>query len=431
MRSAWLVSISSAFCVFSFAVLVGVIAGPGCQTRCFNAFDCGPGSFCSVEGRCETECFTDENCREPVECIDNPAGCRPKGLICNAQGKCTGNYRLSDNGPVRDVNVREIPAEIDGWDDPPGTGAAFIINRLAVASEGRGFDVDGECGDDGCVDNYLWSLGDFANDQIQQGLDNGQSLLLVELAGLDQPFVGNDRSLSLKVYSALDADSIFFAGNNFQPADGQSGCCEFRINPKSLGGFPRVARARAPAEIDGGRIRSLLPVTVDFVLAVGSQPHPEVRLERVKISGRVTSDLQKFSDGLLGGAVPVNNLAQIENPYCITESARCPRRFNRGSTMMDLVSFMLSPRPDIDLDGDGLECVFDTDGDSSIDTCCNGDSGGGDACPVDGRCPTDPILPLVSGRPDWQCALNPNIADGYSLAFTFTAVAASIVGIGR
>lgn len=430
MQRAWLLPLSSAFCVASVAVLAGVIAGPGCQTRCFNAFDCGPGSFCAPDGRCETECFTDLDCREPIECADNPAGCRPKGLTCTGQGKCTGTYRFPDEGGGREIDLQEVPDEIDGWDDPPGSGAAFIVDSIAIAQEDRGFDLDASCTEEGCVDNFLWRLGDLGNDQIRQGLLGGESLLLLELAGLDEgPFRGRDESVTVKIYGARDADDPFFPANNFSVPEGQSTCCEFRINPKSLTGFPRVARARAPAEIERGKIRSLLPVPIEFTITVGQPPHPEIRLEQVRVSGRVTSDLTKFNDGLLGGAVPVNTLAQTENPYCKTVSPRCPIQFT-DSTLIDLVSTLLGPRPDIDLDADGVECIIDTDGDGSVDVCCDGDPSGVSSCPVNGRCNRE-VLPLVAGRDPWQCALNPDIADGYSVGFTFTAVQATIVGIGQ
>ena len=431
MQRAWLLPLSSAFCVTSLAVLAGVVAGPGCQTRCFNAFDCGAGSFCAPDGRCETECFTDLDCREPIECSDNPAGCRPKGLTCNGQGKCTGNYIFADNGPVRDVELQEVPDEIDGWDDPPGSGSAFIVDSIAVAQEDRGFDLDSSCDENGCIDNFLWRLGDLGNDQIRQGLLGGESLLLLELAGLDQPYMGRDPSVTVRIYGARDADDPFFPANNFKVPEGQSSCCEFTINPKSLTGFPRVARARAPAEIERGRLRSLLPVPIEFTITVGSPPHPEIRLEQVKISGRLSSDLRRFNDGVLGGAVPVNTLALTENPYCKTVSPRCPIQFTE-STLIDLVSTLLGPTPDIDLDGDGLECIRDTDGDGSVDVCCEGSLSGGTSCPLNGSaCPTSEVLPLGQGRPAWQCAQNSNIADGYSVAFTFTAVKASILGIGQ
>ena len=431
MQRAWLLPLSSAFCIGSLAVLAGVVAGPGCQTRCFNAFDCGPGSFCAPDGRCEIECFTDQECREPIECRDNPAGCRPKGLTCNSQGRCTGSFRFADNDEGSAIPLQEVPAEIDGWEDPPGAGSAFIIDSIAVAQEDRGFDLDGRCDEENCIDNFLWRLGDLGNDQIRQGLLGGESLLLLEVAGLDEPFRGRDESVTVKIYGARDADDPFFPANNFRVPEGQSTCCEFRINPKSLTGFPRVARARAPAEIERGRLRSLLPVPIEFTITVGVPPHPEIRLEQVKVSGRMASDLRRFNDGLLGGVIPANTLAQTENPYCKTIGPRCEVQFAQ-STLIDLVSTLLGARPDVDLDGDGIECIIDTDGDSAVDICCNGNALGGDPCPnASNICPGGEVLPLSEGRPAWQCALNPEIADGYSVAFTFTAVKATILGIGQ
>ncbi len=431
MQRAWLLPLSSAFCIGSIAVLAGVAIGPGCQTRCFNAFDCGPGSFCAPDGRCETECFTDLDCREPIECADNPASCRPKGLTCNGQGKCTGSYRFPDAEPVRDVQLPDVPDEIDGWDDVPGTGAAFIVDSIAIAQQDRGFDLDLTCDGEQCIDNFLWRIGELGNDQIRQGLLGGESLLLLEIAGLDQPFRGRDPSVSLKIYAARDADDPFFPANNFRVPDGQSTCCEFRINPKSLTGIPRVARARAPAEIERGRLRSLLPVPVEFTMAVGSPPHPEVRLERVRVSGRVGSDLRRFSDGLLGGVIPAATLAQTTNPYCRGTGFQCPVQLSGESSLIDLVSSFLGPQPDIDLDGDGLECIIDTDGDADVDLCCDGVGALGNSCPSGGICPGEEVLPLSPGRPAYQCALSPQMADGYSVALTFTAVKATILGIGQ
>jgi hypothetical protein len=44
-------------------------------------------------------------------------------------------------------------------------------------------------------------------------------------------------------------------------------------------------------------------------------------------------------------------------------------------------------------------------------------------------CPGREIAP-INPQP-WSCALHPQIADGYSVGITFTAVAATIVGVGQ
>lgn len=430
----WLIPVASAFAASALVTLSSITLGPGCQTRCLTNFECGDGSYCSALGRCETDCFTNLDCRQPAECDDNPSVCQPRGFRCNSSGRCVGSFL-----PPRDERTQEpgpdmgTPDELQGWDEDPGFGRAFIVNAIAIAGQDRGFDIDGNCApdDSGCIDNILWQLGELGNDQIRQGLLGGESLLLVELAGLDDPYKGEDESLTVKIYGARDADDPFFPANNFKVPPGHTTCCEFKINPQSITGPPPQARARAPARIEHGRLFSLAPVPIQFTLTVGVPPHPEIRLEKVLISGRVPSNLKEFSEGLLGGAVPINTLAQTENPYCKTVSPRCTVQFT-DSTLIDLVSTLLRPEPDIDLDVplDGIECVLDTDGDGRIDRCCDGNGFGSCRDPSYECSRQPPVLAVESDRP-WTCALNPKIADGYSVAITFTAVASTIVGVGQ
>lgn len=429
----WLIPVSSAFAVGAALTLAAFAVGPGCQTRCFNDFDCGQGSFCTPLGRCETECFTNYDCRTPPECADNPAVCQPRGFLCNSSGRCVGSYSLPQDNRQQVGEDPNLPTTLEGWDDAPGTGQAYIVNQIAIAGANSGFDIDGNCDiltNDGCVDNILWQLGELGNDQIRQGLLGGESLLLLELAGLDDPYRGDDDSLTVKIYGARDADDPFFPANNFKVPPGHTTCCQFKINPQSINGPPDQARARAPARIERGHLFSLAPVPIQFTLTVGVPPHPEIRLEKVLISGRLPSNKADFSEGLLGGAVPINTLAQTENPYCKTVSPRCTVQFT-DSTLIDLVATLLRPQPDIDLDLplDGLECVIDTDGDGRIDRCCDGN--GFNPCKTaSDQCSSSEASAVEPGKP-WSCALNPRITDGYSVAITFTAVAAEIVAVGQ
>ena len=73
--------------------------------------------------------------------------------------------------------------------------------------------------------------------------------------------------------------------------------------------------------------------------------------------------------------------------------------------------------PALDVDQDGLECLLDTEGDGAVDFCCA-------AC-TDREC-SGSAIPATGDQP-WTCALN--VTDGYSAAFTFTGVDATIVGV--
>ena len=424
---------ASAFAASSFAILAGMWAGPGCQTACQGDFDCIGSGYCDqVTGRCQRDCFTDEDCRNPPECRENPTACKPLGLYCSGSGRCRGASDIPfGEGLVTEAPRGGGPRSIEGWDDPPGAGYAFIVEQIALADRDRGFDVDGECTVDGCVDNVLWPIGDLANDQIRQGLLGGESLLLIEFAGLDDaPYTGYDESFTVKIYGAEDADEPFFAANNFTVPPGHDTCCEFRINAESLVSPPAQARARAPADLDRGGFRSLAPVPIQFTLTVGQEPHPVVRLENVLLSGRIGRDIGTLEKGLIGGALPATTLFNTQNPYCKSQNdPRCPGQFS-DSTLLDLVVSLLGPQPDIDLDLDGAECLYDIDGDSTIDRCCDGRGLGVQCDFASNNCRGTEVPPADQSNPA-SCAATPQIDDGYSLAIEFSAVRARVIGSGN
>jgi hypothetical protein len=422
-RSAWMVPLSAAFAMSAGFTLVMVGTAPGCQTRCVSSNECGTQAFCNAEGRCETQCFTNEDCREPPDCRGNPSACECRGLLCNSSGKCVGRCVGAREGGSLEGPGASLPSELEGWDSAPGFGEAFIVETLAIADESVGFNIDGRCrGTGDCIDNSLWQLGQLGNDQIRQGLRSGETLLLVELAGLNDDFGrngGNDDSLTVKFYGGRDADVPFFPANNFQTPPNGGDCCQFKINPQSVAGVPPQARARAPARLLRGRLESLVPVPIQFTLTVGVPPHPEIRIEKVLLSGRVAANLSRLSDGLIGGAVPVNTLAQTDNPYCKTLNSLCPRALP-DSTLIDLIASILQPDVDLDIPPDGLE-LLQGGSDGRIERCYDGCAGG---CMGQIIQPIDPMEPHT-------CALQPEIADGYSIGLLFEAVGAQILGVGQ
>lgn len=428
----WLVPSSTAFAVLGLATLAGVLAGPACQTACQGDFDCLGAGYCDqVSGRCARDCFTDQDCRNPPECRDNPTACKPLGLYCAGNGRCRGPTSIDFEGVSRAAPRGGGPRSIEGWGDPPGSGYAFIVDQIALADAGRGFDIDGLCDAQGCIDNAVAPFARFANEQVRQGLLGGESLLLIEIAGLDDdPYTGYDESFTVKVYGAEDADEPFFPANNFTIPPGFDTCCEFKINGESLVSPPPQARARAPAELDRGRFRSLAPVPIQFVLTVGRPPHPIIRLENVLLTGRLGRDLTTIEDGLLGGVITASTLSAISNPYCQARTNDCPLTLqDRESSLLDLIVALLGPQPDIDLDLDGLECLLDTDGDGAIDRCCDG-RGPGSRCDTALGCEGAEVPPSDADDPS-SCARPVDLADGYSLAILFSALRARIVGAGE
>ncbi len=409
------------------AALAASVSGTGCQGACQGDFDCLGAGYCDrASGRCERDCFVDQDCRTPPACRDNPSACRPLGLFCSGSGRCRGSVNLDFEGTVAEAPRGGGPRRIDGWDDPPGSGYSFIVNTIALAPADRGFDIDGRCTAAGCIDNALAPLATEANEQIRQGLLGGESLLLLELAGLDDdPYTGFDESFTVKVYGAKDAENPPYPANNFSVPAGGDSCCEFLVSGPSLVSPPPQARARSPTQLERGRFRSLTPVPIQFTLSIGSPPHPVIRFEQVRMSGRLDSGLSSITDGLLGGALPINVLYAVDNPYCKTESARCPDGF-AGSSIVDVMVNLLNRQPDLDLDGDGPECLYDLDGDGTVDRCCDG-AGRGSTCSTIPSCPGREVSPLDEGNPG-SCARSPRMADGYSFALTFTAVRARVLG---
>lgn len=428
----WLLPATSTFAALGIAAFAGVWAGPGCQGACQGDFDCVGAGYCSAAGRCERDCYTDEDCRNPPICQENPTACRPLGLFCSGSGRCKGSTTLDfEGGAVRTAPGSTVPTEIHGWHSPPGVGYAYIIKQIALADEDRGFDIDGQCDENGCIDNALHPLGKLANDQIRQGLLGGESLLLLELAGLDEcPFTGDACSFTIKIYGAEDADEPFFPANNFTTPKGHTTCCEFKINDQSLDSPPPQAKARAPATLDHGLFRSLQPVPIEFTLTVGAEPHPVLHFEKVLLSGWLASDLSTIDDGLLGGAVPVRTLYETENPYCRMENQLCRGIELEDSTLLDLVVNLLVHNPDIDLDYDGQECLYDISGGKGIDRCCDG-AGLGTVCDPNGQqCIGATVPESIPGNAS-SCALSYRMNDGYSLAIAFSALRARIVGTGQ
>lgn len=314
--------------------------------------------------------------------------------------------------------------EADEWDEPPNTGLLFVLDQIQIAPAGRGFNVDRRCkaiGD--CLDNALAQLGAYTNDQIRQALLGGETLLLLELAGLDHPGdLVADTALTVKLYEGRDFDVPFFPANNFQAPAGFTRCCEFLIDAGSLEGSPATARARIPAALEAGAVKSLAPGDVGLwgalpVLgmfwAETSTGAPQGALRNAQISLNLEAndrgDVVRVVDGLLGGVILARELALSPGYGCGSFNAACPSPDMR---VLESIYKSLGP-PDVDVAQDGFE-VFHTSPEGLIVECLDGD---GSAIP-----PVDPARPA-------SCAESERVDDAYSVAYTFSAIAAKVKGV--
>lgn len=385
---------------------------------CTDPCDCPLGQTCTDEGVCLPSCVGPEDCPTPV-CSDDDPCCSTTPACTNGQCGAT---------PVPQSMCGPPPAMPDGWDAPPGTGRVYVVSRFALAAEPL-VDVDGRCRDDGCAENRFGRFGPLLNDQIRQTMLGGKALIALEIAGLDADYAGFDNSVTVKLYTVVDADDPYFPANNFETPEGQTTCCEFLLRAESLSGGQ--ARHRLPAQIRRDRLVTLpvestsveidwggLPLDTDD----GLWPARPMAFARPQMQLNLP-DLDRIEDGVFSGMIPPAWLATTRNPFCRVPTPNCPAAFPESASLLELATTLLGG-PDVDLDGDGLDCYGDQDGDGALDVCCPRHDqpvcGMGDCVSPVG--PTDPARPF-------SCAENELMRDGYSASFTLTGVPARIVGV--
>jgi hypothetical protein len=186
----------------------------------------------------------------------------------------------------------------------------FVVDSLAIERDAQRGIVFAPA-----APNELASVAGLVDAQIGQGVSSKQTIILLEISGLTEPYRGQDQQVSLKFYTGA-----------------ASGAHAFAFDPSSLGGSSIQARVRAPAELRAGRLETFAEFPVEWTLAIGQAPsYPELLIEAAHFQAVLASDLSELGAGFLAGAVPRSSPLL----YLFTQLGLAPDVAIDGSTPFD------------------------------------------------------------------------------------------------
>ncbi|MCB9598182.1 MAG: DUF4215 domain-containing protein [Sandaracinaceae bacterium] len=398
--------------------------GDGCDAMCRREAYCGDGTVgggevcddgnnASGDG-CRSDCLSDETCGNGI--VDFAAG-----EICDGAANCGADCMTvtgcGDGTVEAPEECENDPGNTDNWD---GCNAAcqneiaLVMSSLALAGRGEGCDFNGDGTPDNAFARALGLLSAAFGPLIEQAITNGDVTLLLAMLGLDDPSGRADDDFRIAWLQGADGDMD--ATNNF------SGSGQFLVDSGSL-------------NADGSASTSIQSQVAASMLTGGPEDIPipisffPIELKQGRILGQTVADggeLYEIRDGTLCGGIPASLLALLGGflgDMLITDPP-CDGGANAelldviiagGSATIAIGGMMIPVRfsataPDLDLDADGLE-GFETERGSDcqpvVTSCIDGDG-----TRIDGR----------------GCFSSPEIADGYSAAFSFDAIRAELVG---
>lgn len=354
------------------------------------------------EVQCLPGCEVDSDCDVP-RCLEESECCST--LVSCLGGQCVvQDVRAEECGPAPDVP--------EGWSEPPGSGLLWVVSRVSVLSREAEADV--------CSYVQCSSGNQFANVADMLNLERDKwfpKFFLVELAGLDEDYRGFDRSVTLKLYRASDADAD--SDNNFLGSREDS-CCEFVVSPSSL--EDNRAVIRIPARIRNEQIEVYDLDEPNVGLAGVDIPGAEAvfHLDGPHLQGLLPRSESEFSQLRLTGSLVARYLYDFGDPCAEGRFDFCEGTGNESATLLDRVFGWLGS-PGVDGDNDGAECLGDRDLDGVIDLCCDGAGAGELRCLGCAR-----EIPPVEGAAPNSCGSLTSVADGYSFGIDVDLVPARL-----
>lgn len=246
----------------------------------------------------------------------------------------------------------------------------FVISEMTILERDdiRAFDLNG----DGIADNQLGALPNAVSEKFNGLISSGFVILLVELIDVESPV--DDPKIGLRVYGGQDKD-----GN---PSNNFTGSEHFNIDHASLDPDGEPLLHSDSSLQHGSFVVDFGQATVTFF---------GIPLTRVHITASLLENQSELNDGVLAAGISIGTLANTGGVA--------------SENLLKLLAVNLTTQPDLDNDDDGLETLVDTDGDTIIDRCIDGDG-----TAIDGI----------------DCVHDPRIADGFSTAFGLAAVRCTI-----
>lgn len=286
----------------------------------------------------------------------------------------------------------------DGYDDPAGSGYVFLVDDYLPTPDQQldwALDIDGD-GDPDQALNVLSEQYQLLGYDFSEFVRSGAMLGLFEIAGIEQPYAGEDDAATLKIYKTKDADGDY--SNNACQGDG---CGQFMATPDYIEDGQTIFRL-GPGPIVDHRFRYSTDEVQELLIDVGEDmqlPFYKVRFEVV-----LPDTLDSIPAGVACGAVPAWAADSI--PMCsISGGTGVDTEVCAEDSTLAFVVARLGAQPDIDLDGDGLE-TYDIDFSGNVVRCHDGDGS------------------VIEGA---GCLRDPRITDGYSICASFRGIPAEIL----